>query len=130
MLFRSMRVTDAIHVERPHEKIPGVTVGELGGPVWEIVQIIAKTLNETGEALTNGGYPDLGSFVLEALGEGEKARKAGGDECEVFLERVGHATLQNLCCSVLRPLFVQLVRGIPAFRDMAIVQGQRKSPGA
>ncbi|TBU53762.1 hypothetical protein BD310DRAFT_937327 [Dichomitus squalens] len=99
-----MRVMDAIHVERPHEEIPGVTVGELSGPIWEIVQIIAKTLNETGEALVNGGYPDLGSLVFEALGEGEKARKAGRDECEVIVER--------------------LVRGIPAFRDMALVQGQ------
>ena len=85
-----MRVTDAIHVERPHEKIPGVTVGELGGPVWEIVQIIAKTLNETGDALISGGYPDLGSFVLEALKEGEKVKMAGGDECEAALERVGY----------------------------------------
>ncbi|RPD63737.1 hypothetical protein L227DRAFT_359969 [Lentinus tigrinus ALCF2SS1-6] len=99
-----MRVTHHIHVERPHEKIPGVTVGELGGPVWEIVQIIAKTLNETGDALIDGGYPDLGSFVLEALKEGEKAKKAGGDECEVALER--------------------FVRGIPAFRDMALVYDQ------
>ncbi|PIL34033.1 hypothetical protein GSI_03742 [Ganoderma sinense ZZ0214-1] len=99
-----MRVTHSIHVERPHEKIPGVTVGELGGPVWEIVQIIAKTLNETGEALISGGYPDLGSFVLEALTEGEKAKNAGGDECEIVVER--------------------LVRAIPGFRDMALVYGQ------
>ena len=65
-----------------------MTVGELGGPVWELVQIIARTLNETGEALVDGGYPDLGAFVLEALKEGEKAKAAGGDECEVALERV------------------------------------------
>ena len=83
-----MRVTGAIHVERPHEQIPGVTVGELGGPVWEIVQIIARTLNETGQALVNGGYPDLGSFVLEALKEDEKATAAGAEPCEVALERV------------------------------------------
>ena len=82
-----MRVTGSIHVERPHEQIPGVTVGELAGPVWELVQIVARTLNETGEALVNGGYPDLGAFVLEALKEGEKAKAVGGDECEVVLER-------------------------------------------
>ncbi|KAI0829880.1 hypothetical protein BC628DRAFT_1314556 [Trametes gibbosa] len=96
-----MGVTNAIHVERPHESIPGLTVGELGGPVWEIVQIITKTLQGTGEALSQGGYPDLGSFVLEALKEGEKAKKTGGDEAEVAVER--------------------LIRGIPAFQDMAIV---------
>ncbi|KAI0371087.1 hypothetical protein BV20DRAFT_993869 [Pilatotrama ljubarskyi] len=99
-----MRVTDVIHIERPHGSIPGVTVGNLGGPVWEVVQLIAKTLRETGEALAKGGYPDLGSFVLEALKEGEKAKKAGGDEAEVALER--------------------LVRGIPAFQDMAVVYGE------
>ena len=85
-----MRVTDAIHVERKHETIPGLTVGELGGPVWEVVQLITKTLQQTGEALLKGGYPDLGSFVLEALKEGEKAKKAGGDEAEVALERVSN----------------------------------------
>ncbi|KAI0633658.1 hypothetical protein C8Q77DRAFT_1217987 [Trametes polyzona] len=99
-----MRVTDAIHEERPHESIPGLTVGELGGPVWEVVQLITKTLQETGEALVKGGYPDLGSFVLEALKEGEKAKKAGGDEAEVAVER--------------------LIRGIPAFQDMALVYGE------
>ncbi|OSD01288.1 hypothetical protein PYCCODRAFT_1478569 [Trametes coccinea BRFM310] len=99
-----MRVTDLIHVERAHESIPGVTVGELGGPIWEVVQLITKTLKETGEALKRGGYPDLGSFVLEALKEGEKAKKAGKDEADVALER--------------------LVRGIPAFQDMALVYGQ------
>ncbi|KAI0644600.1 hypothetical protein C8Q79DRAFT_972727 [Trametes meyenii] len=99
-----MNVTDAIHVERPHEQIPGLTVGELGGPVWEVVQLIAKTLKETGDALVAGGYPDLGNFVLEALKEGEKAKKAGGDEAEVTVER--------------------LIRGIPAFQDMALVYGE------
>ncbi|KAH9858524.1 hypothetical protein C2E23DRAFT_880006 [Lenzites betulinus] len=99
-----MGVTNAIHVERPHESIVGLTVGELGGPVWEIVQIITRTLQETGKALVNGGYPDLGSFVLEALTEGEKAKKTGGDEAEVAVER--------------------LIRGIPAFQDMAIVYDQ------
>ena len=34
-----MRVTDFIHVERAHESIPGVTVGELAGPIWEVVQL-------------------------------------------------------------------------------------------
>jgi len=52
------------------------------------------------------GYPDLGSFVLEALLEGKKAKsedKVGAD-VEVVLER--------------------LVRAFPAFRDMAMVDGE------
>jgi len=92
-----MGVLKHIHVEVPHKSLPGVVVGELGGPIFELVRIITKVLNETGEVLQNGGYPDLGTFVLEAL------KKARGDP-DLVLQ--------------------QMVRGIPAFRDMAIVDGQ------
>ena len=62
-----MGVLDKIHVEAPHKSLPGVVVGELGGPIFELVRLIARILNETGEALRSGGYPDLGTFLLEAL---------------------------------------------------------------
>ncbi|EIM82983.1 uncharacterized protein STEHIDRAFT_133766 [Stereum hirsutum FP-91666 SS1] len=97
----------SVHVERPHESIPGVTVGEVGGPIHELVQLLKTLMNETGNVLVNGGYTDLGSFVLEALKEGEKATRQSGDKtaaAEVVLER--------------------LVRAIPGFRDMAIVNEQ------
>ena len=83
-----MRVS--LHVERPHESIPGVTVGELGGPMHDLVKLITGTLNDTGSVLVKSGYPDLGSFVIEALEEGEKAKsedKVGAD-VDVVLERV------------------------------------------
>ncbi|EED81344.1 predicted protein [Postia placenta Mad-698-R] len=106
-----MGLADKIHVERAHESIPGLTVGELGGPLWELVQLVTRTLNDTGAALVQGGYPDLGSFLLEALREGERAQAHGGTAeggadimCDVALER--------------------LVRFLPAFRDMAIVGGE------
>ncbi|KAI0730218.1 hypothetical protein C8Q72DRAFT_874924 [Fomitopsis betulina] len=94
-----MGVEGKINVERAHETIRGLVVGERGGPVWELVQLVTRVLNETGEVLVRGGYPDLGAFVLEALRE---ARDAEGG-CDVVLER--------------------LVRAIPAFQDMAVVQG-------
>lgn len=79
-----------LHQERPHESIPGVTVGELGGPGYEVVKLITGTMNSTGEALVKGGYKDLGSFVLEALQEGEKARNTADPDAEinVILEKV------------------------------------------
>lgn len=88
-----MGVTESMHVERQHETIPGLTVGELGGPVYEVVQLITKVLNETGTVLVQSGYQDMGNFVLEALIAGEKARKERPDdlnapECDVILERV------------------------------------------
>ncbi|KAH9829078.1 uncharacterized protein C8Q71DRAFT_863523 [Rhodofomes roseus] len=95
-------VAGKIHVEKAHESIPGLMVGELGGEVWELVRLVTRVMNETGEVLVEGGYPDLGAFVLEALREGKKA-KDEETSCDVVLER--------------------LVRGIPAFRDIAIVEG-------
>lgn len=88
-----MGVADKVHTEKKHASIPGVTVGELGGPVYEVVQMITRVLQETGEVLVKGGYQDLGAFVLEALKEGEKARRKAADEngepeCEVILDRV------------------------------------------
>ena len=56
-----------IHVERSHETLPGVTVGELGGPLYDLVKLISTTLNETGAILERSGVPDLGSFVLKSL---------------------------------------------------------------
>lgn len=88
-----MGVAAAVHIERPHESIPAVTVGELGGPIWELVKLVTRTLNETGAVLTDAGYPDLGSFVLEALKEGEKEKSEDlqNPECDVILERVSHS---------------------------------------
>lgn len=77
-----MGVLQHIHIEAPHESIPGVVVGELGGPIFELVQVITKILNETGRALQSGGYPDLGTFLLEAL------KKAKGDP-DIVLQQVG-----------------------------------------
>ena len=96
-----MGLEGRIHVERAHESIQGLVVGELGGPVWELVQLITRVLNETGEVLVKGGYPDLGAFALEALREGHKAQDRA---CEIVLERVRalthvHEGTDDLCSS-------------------------------
>lgn len=64
-----------IYSERSHETLPGVTVGELGGRVYDLVKLISTTLNETGEILQRSGLPDLGSFVLRSL----TSKHSGGD---------------------------------------------------
>lgn len=90
----------SLHVERPHESIAGVTVGQLGGPMYELVKLVVGTLNETGSVLVKAGYPDLGSFVLEALQEGKKAKsddKAGAD-VDVILDRVNLTKNIHNCC--------------------------------
>lgn len=79
-----------VHVEKPHESIPGLTVGELGGPLYELVKLITRVLNETGEALENTGYPDLGTLVAESLKEGAKISASAGADAglDVILEKV------------------------------------------
>jgi len=100
-----MGVADKIHKEKDHASIPGLKIGELGGPVWEVVELVTRVLKETGDVLVKGGYPNLGAFVLEGFKEGEKAKLSGpNSECDVILER--------------------LVRAIPAFQDMTIVDGE------
>jgi hypothetical protein len=78
-----------VHVERPHETIPGLTIGELGGPMHKLVQLITQALNETGKILVEMGYPNLGSFVAESLKEGTKARSSSDPNAELdaVLER-------------------------------------------
>ncbi|EGN99520.1 hypothetical protein SERLA73DRAFT_179571 [Serpula lacrymans var. lacrymans S7.3] len=95
-----------VHVERPHDEIPGVTVGELRGPIYDLVKLVSATLTETGQVLQENGYTDLGSFVLEALKDGEVSQRVNGTGAGL------NTTLEKL------------VRAIPAFRDMAVVDGQ------
>jgi hypothetical protein len=96
-----------IHEERPHETIPGLTVGALGGPVYELVKLLTGAMNSTGEVLVQGGYPDLGAFVAEALREGERTGQKNAD-------------------GALGVVVERLVRAFPALRDMSLVNGQRK----
>lgn len=100
-----MGVADKVHQEKPHPDIPGLMVGQLGGPVWELVQLIAKAMKQTGEVLVKGGYPNLGAFVLEALKEGERAKSDTktqdliNPECDVILERVSFPSLYVVNCA-------------------------------
>jgi len=40
-----------LHVERPHETLHGVTIGQLGGPLYDLVMLITSVLNMTGSIL-------------------------------------------------------------------------------
>ncbi|KAG8995423.1 hypothetical protein FRB93_001151 [Tulasnella sp. JGI-2019a] len=96
----------SLHVEAAHPSMPAVTVGQLGGPLLELAELITNTMKDTGNILVNNGYPDLGTFVMEAL---EEAKRAGakngvGPAAEIVVEK--------------------LVRAFPAFQDMAEVDGQ------
>ncbi|KDN38488.1 hypothetical protein RSAG8_09473, partial [Rhizoctonia solani AG-8 WAC10335] len=87
----------SIHQERAHETIPGLIVAERGGQLSELVGMIGQTLREAGEVLVQGGYEDLGAFVVEGLGVAKGS-------AEVLVER--------------------LVKAIPGFSGMGVVDGQ------
>ncbi|KZV76300.1 hypothetical protein PENSPDRAFT_646344 [Peniophora sp. CONT] len=96
-----------VHVEKAHDSIAGLTVGEVGGAGWEIVQLLKQLMNETGKILVENGYSDLGSFVVEALKEGQNVATKTGDKdalAEVVLER--------------------LVTAFPGFQDMEMINDQ------
>lgn len=82
-----MQLTGHVHVEKPHPSIPGLTIGELGGPLHELVREITRVLNETGTILLIGGYPSLGQFVLDALTKGQIS-EGGSVDPEVVLDEV------------------------------------------
>jgi hypothetical protein len=92
----------SLHTERQHDTIQGLTVGQIGGPGWELVQLLKTLLHETGKILVNGGYPNLGSFVAEALKEGERAAREKGDPtaaADVVLEQVRRcSTIERAMC--------------------------------
>jgi len=80
-----------LHVEKPHSEIPGLIVGKLGGPIFDLVKLIVTTLRETGEVLESIGEPDLGSFVIKSLEEGDAKRSADPNaSVDVVLSKVGH----------------------------------------
>lgn len=76
-----------VHVEKPHSTIPGVTIGELGGPLYEYVQLVTRVLNETGRILLDSGYPNLGFLVVEVLKDATSGGKPGA-AADLVIERV------------------------------------------
>jgi hypothetical protein len=81
-----MQLTNHIHTEKAHPSIPGLTIGELGGPLYEFVNQITSVLNETGTILLNRGYSSLGAFVLDALKKSQNGE--GLVDPEVVLDEV------------------------------------------
>ncbi|KAI9458555.1 hypothetical protein F5148DRAFT_1150989 [Russula earlei] len=91
----------SLHTERQHENIQGVTISQVGGPGWELVRLLKTILDETGKVLVDGG------FVAEALKEGA---------------RVAHQKVDP--ASAADVVLERLVRAIPGFRDMSIVNNR------
>lgn len=94
----------SIHVEKPHPTMPAITVGEVGGPHLEFVELVAGVLKQTGEVLKSSGYPSLGAFLWESLKEAKRVGSDGRADVDVVVKR--------------------LVQAFPAFCDVS-EDGQR-----
>lgn len=103
-----MMQLDLHGASKPHPMNTAIMIEEFGGPHLQFVQAVTDTLHETGKILQDAGYPDLGTFLLEALKEAERVGKTNEapPDPDVFIERV--------------------VRALPAFRDVADVHSQRE----
>lgn len=78
-----MQLDSHMMTETPHPTLgPAVMVGERGGEICEFVGRVKAVINQTGGALINAGFKDLGGFMVAALEE------SAGD-VEVLLEKVG-----------------------------------------
>ncbi|KAG6331551.1 hypothetical protein ID866_7536 [Astraeus odoratus] len=95
-----------LHVEKQHSEIPGLTVGKLGGPIYDLVKLITSTLRETGAILETMGDPDLGTFVVRALKDVGTAKRNTDPNTSVDV------------------ILSKLVGAFPAFQDMATVGSQ------
>ncbi|KAI6129449.1 hypothetical protein EDD16DRAFT_1471522 [Pisolithus croceorrhizus] len=95
-----------LYVEQPHSEIPEMSIGTIGGPLYDFVKLIATTLRETGQILEDLGDPNLGTFVVRSLRKVDAANNSADPNAAV------HTTLR------------QLVGAFPAFRDMAIIDEQ------
>lgn len=93
--------------EKEHETLPGIRVGTKGGRLAELVMMIQAVMNTTGRILNQKGYRDLGSLVVELF---EQAREVHLNDDKAFAAFVVEG----------------LVRAIPAFQDMYLVDGERE----
>ena len=113
-----------LHVEKAHREIPGLVVGKLGGPIFDLVKLIVTTLRETGEILESIGDSDLGSFMMRSFKEASAVKSADPNaSVDVILSKVGHRGLEFSTVIHHRS---QIAGVFPAFRDMVIVNGQRR----
>lgn len=82
----------SLFTEKPHESLPGVTIGtrDGGGEVGEAIRLLVKACNETGTILVEKGYKNLGEFVVEILDEAEALVQEKGDlaGADHFVSRV------------------------------------------
>lgn len=91
-----------LQVEKPHETLP-VTIGEKSD-AEPFIQDVKRVMNETGNLLQKSGYKDLGQFVIESC----KMSTASGKQ------------------PTLRLLLERLVKALPAFQDMTVLNGKRR----
>lgn len=94
----------SVHEERPHETLPGVTVGVRGGEMLDVVQLIHSTIVSVGKGLLSRGKSSLGTYLVELLQEAKKKALSDGEAAD-FLTK-------------------SIAEDIPEFRDTHTVNGK------
>lgn len=94
----------SIHEEKPHETLPGVTVGVRGGEMFDLVQLIHSTFVNVGKKLQDLKQSSLGAYIVS------------------LLEKTKHKALDDQAAT--DHLVKEIATTFPEFRDTHTVQGQ------
>ncbi|KAI6121358.1 hypothetical protein F5141DRAFT_1186612 [Pisolithus sp. B1] len=86
-----------LYVEQPHSEIPEMSIGTLGGPLYDFRRV--RLLEDLGD-------PNLGTFVVRSLRKVDAANNSADPNAGVDV------------------ILSKLVGAFPAFRDMAIIDEQ------
>ncbi len=88
---------------------PAVMLGQRGGEMNDIVQMIIDLCHETGQRLQQAGFKDLGSLVLSALRDGQRISESSSISDEAAIGTV----------------LTVLIRVVPGFADMHLLDGHQ-----
>ncbi|GAK66481.1 uncharacterized protein PAN0_013c4703 [Moesziomyces antarcticus] len=62
----------SVHEERPHDSLPGVTVGIKGGEMNDAVQLILTAMQNVGRKLTDLGVDSMGAYLEGLMAEAKQ----------------------------------------------------------
>ncbi|WFD43453.1 hypothetical protein MPSI1_002115 [Malassezia psittaci] len=93
----------ATHTESQHPTLPFVTIGNIGGPLQEPLELIADACKTAGQFLEKNGQKSLGEYVLNACSE---AQHTANLESHILDSIVCVPGFEDACTLEDRPVYI------------------------